>query len=281
MREIKSIEITEAVTRMIVEANYKLGNDTLSALQNARKNESSPLGKEALDVIIENAQIAESENIPLCQDCGTAIVFLEVGQDVHVTGESLDDAVNEGVRKAYKEGYLRKSIVNQPFTARKNTGDNTPAIIHTKIVSGNKIKISVMSKGSGAENKSKVVMLKPGEGTKGIIKTVLKAVNEAGGSPCPPIVIGLGIGGTFEKAALMAKEALLRETGKANPDPEIAKLEKEILEEVNKLGIGPLGFGGNTTALAVHAETMPTHIASLPVAVNIQCHSIRHREQTI
>ena len=281
MREIKSAEITAAVSRMIQDANYKLEEDTLTALKNARSKESSPLGKEALDIIIQNASIAEKDHIPLCQDCGTAIVFLEIGQDVHITGENLEDAVNEGVRQGYQEGYLRKSIVAHPFSDRKNTGDNTPAVIHTKIVPGDKIKISVMSKGSGAENKSKVDMLKPGESTEGIIKTVLKTVEEAGGSPCPPIIIGLGIGGTLEKAALMAKEALLRETGKAHPDPEIAQLERDVLERVNGLGIGPLGFGGNTTALAVHAETMPTHIASLPVAVNIQCHSVRHRETVV
>jgi fumarate hydratase subunit alpha len=280
MREVKSTEITKAISRMICEANYKLGEDTLAALKTARKHESSPLGKEALDIIIENASIAKNENIPLCQDCGTAIVFLEIGQDVHISGD-LNDAVNEGVRQGYKEGYLRKSIVEHPFSDRKNTGDNTPAVIHTKMVAGDRLKISVMSKGSGAENKSKVAMLKPGEGSEGIIKTVLKTVEEAGGSPCPPIIIGLGIGGTLEKAALMAKEALLRETGKASPDPETAQLEREVLERVNGLGIGPLGFGSNITALAVHAETMPTHIASLPVAVNIQCHSIRHRETVV
>ena len=281
MREIKSAEITEAISRMICEANYKLGDDTLAALKDARITEKSPLGKEALDIIIENASIAEKDNIPLCQDCGTAIVFLEIGQDVHITDGNLNDAVNEGVRKGYKDGYLRKSIVEHPFSYRKNTGDNTPAVIHTKMVTGDRVKISVMSKGSGAENKSTIAMLKPGEGTEGIIKTVLKTVEEAGGSPCPPIVIGLGIGGTLEKAALMAKEALFRETGKPNHDPEIAKLEQDVLERVNELGIGPLGFGGNTTALAVHAETMPTHIASLPVAVNIQCHSVRHRETVV
>ena len=281
MREIKSAEITEAISRMICEANYKLGDDTLAALKDARITEKSPLGKEALDIIIENASIAEKDNIPLCQDCGTAIVFLEIGQDVHITDGNLNDAVNEGVRQGYKGGYLRKSIVENPFSDRKNTGDNTPAVIHTKIVTGDGVKISVMSKGSGAENKSTIAMLKPGEGTEGIIKTVLKTVEEAGGSPCPPIIIGLGIGGTLEKAALMAKEALFRETGKPNHDPEIAKLEQDVLERVNELGIGPLGFGGNTTALAVHAEAMPTHIASLPVAVNIQCHSVRHRETVV
>ena len=281
MREVKSAEITAAISGMIQEANYKLGDDTLAALKNARDKEISPLGKEALDIIIQNASIAEKDTIPLCQDCGTAIVFLEIGQDVHITDGDLNDAVNEGVRKGYKDGYLRKSIVEHPFSHRKNTGDNTPAVIHTKIATGDRVKISVMSKGSGAENKSTVAMLKPGEGTEGIIRTVLKAVEEAGGSSCPPIIIGLGIGGTLEKAALMAKEALLRDTGKPSHDPETAKLERDVLEKVNGLGIGPLGFGGNTTALAVHTETMPTHIASLPVAVNIQCHSVRHRETLV
>ncbi|MDD4874336.1 MAG: fumarate hydratase [Dehalococcoidales bacterium] len=281
MREIKTASITGAISEMLQQANLELGEDTLKALKNARTREESPLGQEALDIIIKNASIARNENIPLCQDCGTAIVFLEIGQDVHITGGDLDDAVNDGVRQGYKEGYLRKSIVAHPFSDRKNTGDNTPAVIHTKIVPGDKLKISVMSKGSGAENKSKIAMLKPGEGSEGIIKLVLKTIEEAGGSPCPPIIIGLGIGGTIEKATLMAKEALLRETCKPNPNSEIAKLEKDILTRVNELGIGPLGFGGNITALAVHAQAIPTHIASLPVAVNIQCHSIRHRETVL
>jgi len=279
MREVKSAEITAAISGMIQEANYKLGDDTLAALKNARDKEISPLGKEALDIIIQNASIAEKDTIPLCQDCGTAIVFLEIGQDVHITDGDLNDAVNEGVRKGYKDGYLRKSIVEHPFSHRKNTGDNTPAVIHTKIATGDRLKISVSVKrkrrreqehGSYAETRRR--------NRRHYQNSIKRPLRKPAAAPAPLLIIGLGIGGTLEKAALMAKEALLRDTGKPSHDPETAKMEREVLERVNRLGIGPLGFGGNTTALAVHAETMPTHIASLPVAVNIQCHSIRHRE---
>ena len=230
--------------------------------------------------LIENARIAREEQIPLCQDCGTAVVFLEIGQDVHITGD-LYTAIEEGVRQGYTKGYLRKSIVRQPFSARINTKDNTPPVIHTEIVPGEQLKITVMSKGAGAENMSRLAMLKPGDGRQGIIDLVVKTVDEAGGNACPPLIIGLGIGGTAEKAMLLAKKALSRKIAEPNPDPEVARLEEEILAKVNALGIGPLGFGGRTTALAVHAEVMPSHIASLPVAVNLQCHSSRHKEATL
>jgi fumarate hydratase subunit alpha len=214
----------------------------------------------------------------LCQDCGTAVVFLEIGQDVHLAGGDLSEAVAEGVRQGYEQGYLRKSIVAQPFSDRINTGDNTPPILHTEIVPGDRLKVTVMPKGGGAENMSRLAMLKPAQGRQGIIELVVSAVTEAGGNPCPPVIIGLGIGGTADTVMLLAKQALLRLLGQPSPDPETATLEREILERVNQTGIGPLGFGGSTTALAVHANVRPTHIASLPVAVNFQCHSARHKE---
>ncbi len=278
MREIETSSITQAVARLCQEANFVLGEDVLAALKQAQQTEESPLGREVLSQLIENAQIAEEERLPLCQDCGTAIVFLEIGQEIHITGGDLCAAVEEGVRQGYIQGYLRKSVVSQPFSARKNTKDNTPPVIHTEIVPGDRLKITVMPKGSGAENMSRLAMLKPSDGRQGIIDLVVRTVDEAGGNPCPPLIIGLGIGATGEKAMLLAKKALLRKVAEPNPDPEIAELEKEILSRVNDLGIGPLGFGGRTTALAVHAEVMPTHIASLPVAVNLQCHSARHQE---
>jgi fumarate hydratase subunit alpha len=277
MREIKTKDITRAVADLCQQANFELGGDVLQALKQARKIEESPLARDALDKLIENAAIARKERLPLCQDCGTAVIFLEIGQDIHITGE-LDTTITEGVRQGYDKGYLRKSIVSKPFSERANTRDNTPPIIHTKIVTGDKLKIAVMPKGSGAENMSRLAMLKPGAGSEGIIETVVNTVSDAGSNPCPPIIIGLGISGTAEKAMLMAKEALLREVGKPHPDAEVAALEKDILNEVNKLGIGALGLGGTVTALAVHAEVAPSHIASLPIAVNLQCHSARHRE---
>jgi fumarate hydratase subunit alpha len=278
MREIKAEDITRAVGDLCQQANFELGEDVLQALKEARRIEESPLARDALDKLIENAGIAREGKLPLCQDCGTAIVFLEIGQDVHIAGGELDDAIIEGVRQGYTQGYLRKSVVNHPFSARTNTGDNTPPVVHTRIVPGDKFKITVMPKGSGAENMSRLTMLKPGAGSEGIADLVVATVSEAGSNPCPPLVIGLGIGGTAEKAMLMAKEALLRKIGQPHPDAEVAALEKNILARVNALGIGALGLGGTVTALAVHAEVAPTHIASLPVAVNLQCHSARHRE---
>ena len=281
MREIKASDITQAVARLCQEANFVLGEDVLSALKQAQQTEESPLGREVLSQLIENARIAREERLPLCQDCGTAVVFLEIGQETHITGGDLYPAVEEGVRQGYAQGHLRKSMVSQPFSARINTKDNTPPVIHIEIVPGDQLKIAVMPKGSGAENMSRLAMLKPSEGRQGIIDLVVRTVDEAGGNPCPPLIIGLGIGATSEKAMLLAKKALLRKVAQPNPDPEIAELEKEILAQVNALGIGPLGFGGRTTALAVHAEVMPTHIASLPVAVNLQCHSARHQETVL
>jgi fumarate hydratase subunit alpha len=262
MRQIKAQEITKAVAKLCQQANFELGDDVLSALKEAREKEESPLAKDILDKLIENAEIAREERLPLCQDCGTAVIFLEIGQDVHIIGGDLNAAITEGVRQGYTQGYLRKSIVSQPFSARVNTGDNTPPVIHTKIVPGSQLKITVMPKGSGAENMSRLAILKPGDGSKGIIDLVVRTVDDAGGNPCPPLIIGLGIGGTAEKAMLLAKEALLRKIGEPNPDPEVARLENEILAKVNALGIGPLGLGGTTTALAVHAEVMPTHMAA-------------------
>jgi len=278
MREIKAGVVTEAVSNLFKQANYELGEDILNALKKARMEEESPLGQEVIDTILKNADIASSERIPLCQDCGTAVVFLEMGQDVHITGGDLYTAVNEGVRRAYEEGYLRKSIVTKPFSERTNTGDNTPAVIHTDIVPGDKLKITVLPKGGGAENMARLGMLLPSEGRRGVVEFVVSAVDEAWSKPCPPVIVGVGIGGTAEKAVVMAKHALLRKVGEPSPDGEVAVLEREILEKVNNLGIGPMGYGGRITALAVHAESFPTHITSLPVAVNLQCHSARHRE---
>ena len=281
MREIKAGVITEAVAELCQQANFVLGEDVLAALECARQTEESPLGREVLGQLMENARVAEKEHLPLCQDCGTAVVFLEVGQDAHIVGGDLYDAVEEGVRRGYSQGYLRKSLVSQPFSARVNTGDNTPPMIHTEIVHGNKVKIAVMPKGGGAENMSRLVMLKPADGRQGVVDVVLKTVVEAGANPCPPLIVGVGIGGTAEMAMLMAKKALLREVAEPNTDPEAAELERELLSRINDLGIGPLGFGGRTTALAVHVEVMPTHLASLPVAVNLQCHSARHKEAVL
>ena len=281
MREISSKKVTEAVARLFQEANFDLGEDVLDSLKRAKDNEESPLGRQVLEQILENAAIAKGERIPLCQDCGTAVVFLELGQDVHITGGELNTAVEEGVRQGYDQGYLRKSMVSQPFSARVNTKDNTPAVIHTEIVGGDSLRITVLPKGGGSENMSRLVVLKPAQGRQGVIDFVVKAVEEAGSNPCPPIIVGVGIGGTSDKAMTLAKKALLRPVGEPNPDPEVANLEKEILERINGSGIGPQGFGGNTTSLAVHAEVFPAHIASLPVAVNLQCHSARHKEAVL
>lgn len=278
LKEIKASDITETVAQLCQRANFELDEDVLAALKLAQQIEESPLGKEFLRQIIENAQIAERKNLPLCQDCGTTVIFLEIGQEAHIIDGDLYIAVTEGVRQGYTQGYLRKSMVSQPFSARKNTKDNTPPVIHTEIVPGDRIKIICLCKGAGAENMSKLAMLEPGDGRKGIIDLVVRTVDEAGADPCPPLIVGLGIGSTAEGAMLLAKKALLRPIGKPNPDPEIAELEQELLSRINDLGIGPLGLGGRTTALAVHAEVRPTHIASLPVAVNLQCHSARYKE---
>jgi len=278
LREIKAGDITETVAQLCQRANFELDEEVLAALKQAQQTEESPLGKEVLHQIIENAQIAERKNLPLCQDCGTTVVFLEIGQETHIVGGDLYAAVVEGVRQGYTQGYLRKSMVSQPFSARKNTKDNTPPVIHTEIVPGDRIRVICLCKGAGAENMSKLAMLRPGDGREGIIDLVVRTVDEAGANPCPPLIIGLGIGANVEEVMLLAKKALLRQVGKPNPDTEVAELEKELLSRINDLGIGPLGLGGSTTALAVHVEVRPTHIGSLPVAINLQCHSARHKE---
>ena len=278
LREIKAKDITDAVAQLCQRANFELDEDVLAALKNVQQSEQSPLGKEILRQLIENARVAEAKSLPLCQDCGSAVIFLEVGQDIHVVGGDLEMAVGEGVSQGYTQGYLRKSMVSQPFSERKNTKDNTPPIIHTEIVPGDHIRIICLPKGAGSENMSRLAMLRPGDGREGIIDFVVRTVDEAGANPCPPLIIGLGIGATSEGVMLLAKKALLRPIGQPNPDQEIAALEEELLSRINDLGIGPMGVGGTTTALAVHAEARPTHIASLPVAINFQCHCSRHKE---
>ncbi|HOL16393.1 MAG TPA: fumarate hydratase [Bacillota bacterium] len=280
MREITASTITEQVAEMCQEANIYLGDDVINALKKALVDEESPAGKEVLKQLIENVEIARNEKIPICQDTGFAVFFVEWGQEVHLTGGSLEDAINEGVRRGYREGYLRKSIVGDPLE-RINTGDNTPAVIHTSLVPGDRVKITFAPKGGGSENMSTVKMLKPSDGVEGVVDFVVNHVRESGSNPCPPIVVGVGIGGTFDKVALLAKKALVRPLGRPHPKPFYASLEQRILKEVNKLGIGPQGFGGHVTALAVHIETFPAHIASLPAAVNINCHVARHVERVI
>ncbi len=279
MKEIPVSRVTETVARLCIEANTDLGGDVEAAFRKMAETEPSPTGREVLNLLLKNAAIAREEQMPICQDTGLAVVFIEVGQEVHFTGGSLEEAIQEGVRQGYEKGYLRKSTCH-PFT-RKNLGDNTPAIIHTRIVPGDTVHIIVEPKGGGSENMSRVVMLTPSEGIDGVRSYVIQRVREAGSNPCPPIVVGVGIGGTFERAAFLAKKATLRPIGTENPDPELAKLEGEILDAVNRLGIGPAGLGGRTTALAVHIEMVPCHIASLPLAVNIQCHAGRHKEATL
>lgn len=281
MREIKASDITGAVAGLCRQACYELGEDVLTALGGARRMEESPLGREVLDQIMENAAIARRGVTPLCQDCGAAIVFLEVGQEAHIAGGDLNAAVAAGVRRGYRENYLRPSMVARPLSERRNTGDNTPPVIHTEIVPGDRLKISLMAKGGGAENMSRLAMLPPAAGRQGIIDLVAETVAAAGGKSCPPLIIGLGIGATAEKAMLEAKKALLRPVGQPSDDPAVAALEKDVLAAVNSLGIGPMGYGGSVTALAVHAQVMPSHMASLPVVVNLQCHSARHREAVL
>ena len=275
IRTIQTKEITENIREMCIEANHYLSPDMVSAIEEGERNEKSPLGKQILSQLKENLEIAAADMIPICQDTGMAVVFLEVGQDIHLEGQNLEDAVNEGVRLGYTEGYLRKSVVGDPLI-RENTKDNTPAVIHVRIVPGDQVKITVAPKGFGSENMSRVFMLKPAEGIEGVKEAVLAAVREAGPNACPPIVVGVGIGGTFEKCAIMAKEALTREIGSHSQIPYVKEMEEELLEKINGLGIGPGGLGGTITALAVNINTFPTHIAGLPVAVNICCHVNRH-----
>jgi len=281
MREIHTDQITETVARLCIESNYYLGEDVLTALRRYREAEVSPVGREVLDQILENADIAREQQMPLCQDCGLTVVFMELGQEVHIVGDDLNEALAEGVRQGYQDGYLRKSMVEHPFSSRINTRDNTPAVIHTSIVPGDQLKITVAPKGGGSENMSQLGMLKPADGREGVVSFVIESVRRAGANPCPPIIVGVGVGGSAEKAMWLAKHSLLREVGQPSPDPELAALEADILEGVNRIGIGPQGFGGLTTALAVHVESFPCHIASLPVAVNIQCHSARHKEAVL
>jgi len=279
-RTIPCKDIVETVARLCQEANYYLGQDLKKALEEAYAGEESPTGRDVLKQILANAEIAAAEQIPMCQDTGVAVVFLEVGQEVQIVGGYLYDAVNEGVKKGYTEGYLRKSMVRDPL-ARQNTGDNPPAVIHTKIVPGDRLKITVAPKGGGSENMSALAMLTPAAGREGVKRFVVETVKKAGPNPCPPVVVGVGLGGNFEKAALLAKEALLRPLGEPNPEPDLAALEQEILNEINRLGIGPQGFGGRITALAVHVNAYPCHIASLPVAVNLNCHAARHKSAVL
>ena len=280
MRVINVEEISKNIKEMCIEANYYLSDDMKNALYKAAEQEENPLGCQILNQLKENLDIAGVEQIPICQDTGMAVVFAEVGQDVHIEGGSLTDAINKGVHDGYVEGYLRKSVVNDPFI-RENTKDNTPAVLHIRIVEGDRVKIKVAPKGFGSENMSRVFMLKPAEGIEGVKDAVLTAVKDAGPNACPPMVVGVGIGGTFEKCALMAKEALTREAGSHSEIPYVKDLEEELLEKINGLGIGPGGLGGTTTAMAVNINTYPTHIAGLPVAVNICCHVNRHAIRTI
>lgn len=280
IRTIRVEEITKNIKEMCIEANHFLSPDMAEAMKCAEKNEEAPLGKQILEQLQENLKIAGEDMIPICQDTGMAVVFLEIGQDVHLEGGALEDAVNEGVRQGYVEGYLRKSVVGDPLI-RENTKDNTPAVLHTRIVDEDQVKIKVAPKGFGSENMSRVFMLKPAEGIEGVKDAVLTAVKDAGPNACPPMVVGVGIGGTFEKCALMAKEALTREVGSHSEIEYVKELEEELLTKINSLGIGPGGLGGTTTALAVNINTYPTHIAGLPVAVNICCHVNRHVIRTI
>ena len=281
MREIPCDQIIETVAHLCIEANYCLGEDVIAALRRARDAEASPVGREVLDQLLQNADIASDERMPLCQDTGLTVVFVEIGQDVHIVGGDLYQAINEGVRQGYEEGYLRKSVVERPFSARTNTTDNTPAVIHCEVVGGDRLTLKVVPKGGGSENMSSLAMLSPADGRGGVANFVVQTVERAGANPCPPTIVGVGVGGTTERAMWLAKHSLLRELGQPSPEAEVAELEREILARVNKLGIGPGGLGGSTTSLAVHIETHPCHIASLPVAVNIQCHSARHREAVL
>lgn len=280
MRTIQTEEITKNIKEMCIEANHYLTTDMREALDHAQETEKAELGKQILSQLQENLEIAATEMIPICQDTGMAVVFIEIGQEVHFQGGLLEDAINEGVRQGYIEGYLRKSVVNDPLI-RENTKDNTPAIVHYTIIAGDQIKITVAPKGFGSENMSRVFMLKPADGIEGVKSAILTAVKEAGPNACPPMVVGVGIGGTFEKCALMAKKALTRPVNESSPIPYVKEMEEELLTKINQTGIGPGGLGGTTTALAVNIDTYPTHIAGLPVGINICCHVNRHSVRTI
>ncbi len=280
MREVNVEQIIETVKNLSIEANYFLGSDIKEALKKCREEETYELAGQVLDKIILNSEIAKNEQMPMCQDTGMACVFVEIGQDVHITGGKLEDAINEGVRRGYNEGFLRKSVVEDPIR-RVNTKDNTPAIIYYDIVDGDKVKITLAPKGFGSENMSRIGMLKPSDGLEGVKKFIIDTVKAAGPNPCPPMVVGVGIGGTFDKAAYLAKKALIRPVNTSNKDEFYKDLEEELLTKINELGIGPQGFGGKTTALGLNIEVYPTHIAGLPVAVNINCHATRHKEAVI
>ncbi|RLC48860.1 MAG: fumarate hydratase [Candidatus Cloacimonadota bacterium] len=281
MREISVSEVIPVVKKLCMDANYYIGEDVIEKIKEFREKEKSPTGREILDIILKNDELAAKEQMPMCQDTGVAVIFVELGQDVHIVGGDFYEAINEGVRQGYKDGYLRKSMVDGPVIKRKNTGDNTPAVIHTKIVPGDNIKIIVAPKGGGSENMSEVKMMKAADGIEGVKDFVVDRVRRSGGNPCPPMIVGVGMGGNFEKSALLAKESLLRPLNEKNPDPELAEIEQELLARINKLGIGPQGLGGTTTALAVFIKRFPCHIASMPVAVNIQCHAARHKQAII
>jgi fumarate hydratase subunit alpha len=275
VREVDAAEITRAVRELCIEVNYVVGDDVREAVARAREQERSPVAREILDLLVRNQDLAAEGEYPYCQDTGSTVVFLDVGQDVHVVGADLADAIDEGVRQGTREGYLRTSIVAEPVFERRNTGDNTPAFVHTRIVPGDQVRIQIDAKGGGSENKSRHAMLKPSDGLAGVTDFVLRAVTDAGPDACPPGIIGVGIGGNFEWSAILAKRALTRKVGQPNPDPRVAELEADLFEKCNALGIGPQSLGGTQTVLAVHVETMATHIASLPVAVNIECHAHR------
>lgn len=281
VREIDVAEVTAAVKDLCITANYDLPVDVYDALVAAQEVEESPVGREVLAQLVENADIAAADRVPICQDTGLAVIFAEIGQDAHLVGGDFEEAVNEGVRQGYKDGYLRKSAAEEPAHARRNTTDNTPAIIHTTIVPGDRVTLTVMPKGGGAENMSALHMLKPSQGWRGMADAVVDTVSRAGSNPCPPVIIGVGIGGTIDAVTLLAKKALLRDVGSTHADPRIAAMEDELLERINALGIGPQGLGGRVTALDVFIEEMPCHIASMPMAVNVQCHAQRHKTVTL
>jgi fumarate hydratase subunit alpha len=280
VREVHVSAITDTIKKLCMEANWNLGGEMLRAFDRALTTERSPAGRQVLQILKQNAELASTRKIAYCQDTGFAVCFVELGQDVHVTGGGLYDAINEGVRQGYKEGYLRASIVKSPFD-RVNTGDNTPAVIHVDVVPGSELKLMIMAKGGGCENRSKYLMLTPAAGIDGVKDFIIECVKMAGPDACPPLILGVGIGGTFEKAALNSKKALFREVGSPNPDPFLDGLEKELLDRANRLGIGPQGYGGDTTSLGIHVLTYPCHITSLPVAVTIECHAHRHKEATL
>ena len=280
MRDIHTSAISDAVKKLCMEANFRLEPDVLRAFDRALATERAPAGQQVLQILKQNAEMARTQRIPYCQDTGFVVCFVELGQDVHVTGGGLSDAIDEGVRQGYGEGYLRASIVRSPFD-RVNTGDNTPAVVHVDVVPGATLKLMIMAKGGGCENRSKYKMLTPAEGVPGVRDWVLECVRTAGPDACPPLILGVGVGGTFEKAALLSKKALFRELGSPNPDPQLDALEHELLAEANRLGIGPQGYGGDTTALGIHLLAYPCHITSLPVAVTIECHAHRHKEVTL